>query len=82
MNKMITTVTTTVTTVVTNYLLYAGIAIVALIVFLGLKEIMDLNTVKMRRHHYKHFLSLSNIVISALFIVFMFLMVYKIADLF
>ena len=79
---MITTVTTTVTTVVTDFLVYAGIAIIALIAFLGLKEILDLDAVKMRRHHYKHFLSLSNIVIPVLFIVFMFLMIYKVIDLF
>ncbi len=79
--KMITTVTTTTaTTGVTNFFLYAGIVIVALIAFLGLKEILD--TVKMRRHHYKSFLSLSNVVISALFLVFVFLVVYKLTVLF
>jgi len=73
---MISTVTTTTTTVTTAQVMtYSIIAVVSLIVFLALKEILSSET---DRPSVKLFLKGSNVAIVPLLLVFVAIVVYKV----
>jgi len=73
---MISTVTTTTTTVTTaEVMTYSIIAVVALIVFLALKEIMSSETDK---RSIKSFIKGSNVAIVPLLLVFVAIVAYKV----
>lgn len=73
---MISTVTTTTTTVTTAQVMaYSIIAVVSLIVFLALKEILSSET---GRPSVKLFLKGSNVAIVPLLLVFVAIVVYKV----
>ena len=77
---MITTITSnTLTAAATNFLSYAWIPMVALMAFIGLKEVLGMTGAG--RYRYKSLLSLLNIVIPTLLIVFIFLIAYKTTNL-
>lgn len=74
---MISTVTTATTTVTTAQVMaYSIIAVVSLIVFLALKEILSSET---ERPSVKLFLKGSNVAIVPLLLVFVAIVVYKVA---
>ncbi len=74
---MISTVTTTTTTVpITDVMAYGIIAVIALIVFLALKEILSADADKSDR--MKSFVKGSNIAIVPLLIVFVAIVAYKV----
>lgn len=73
---MISTVTTTTTTVTTaEVMTYSIIAVVALIVFLALKEILSSET---KRPSIKSFIKGSNVAIVPLLLVFVAIVGYKV----
>lgn len=73
---MISTVTTTTTTVTTaEVMTYSIIAVVALIIFLALKEIMSSETDK---RSIKSFIKGSNVAIVPLLLVFVAIVAYKV----
>lgn len=74
---MISTVTTTTTTVTTTQVMaYGIIAVIALIVFLALKEILSAEAEKSER--MKSFVKGSNIAIVPLLLVFVAIVSYKV----
>ena len=74
---MISTVTTTTTTVTTTQVMaYGIIAVIALIVFLALKEILSAESDKSER--MKSFVKGSNVAIVPLLLVFVAIVSYKI----
>ncbi len=73
---MISTVTTTTTTVTTAQIMaYSIIAVVSLIVFLALKEILSSET---QRTSVKSFVKGSNVAIIPLLLVFVAIVAYKV----
>lgn len=74
---MISTVTTTTTTVTTTQIMaYGIIAVIALIIFLALKEILSAEADKSER--MKSFVKGSNIAIVPLLLVFVAIVAYKV----
>ncbi len=74
---MISTVTTTTTTVTTTQVMaYGIIAVIALIVFLALKEILSAEADKSER--MKSFVKGSNVAIVPLLLVFVSIVAYKV----
>ncbi|MCZ3364278.1 MULTISPECIES: hypothetical protein [Methanobacterium] len=74
---MISTVTTTTTTVTTTQVMaYGIIAVIALIVFLALKEILSAEADKSER--MKSFVKGSNVAIVPLLLVFVAIVAYKV----
>lgn len=73
---MISTVTTTTTTVTTAQVMaYSIIAVISLIVFLGLKEVLSSET---ERKTVKSFLQGANVAIIPLFLVFVSIVAFKV----
>lgn len=74
---MISTVTTTTAVAIAEVMAYGIIAVIALIVFLALKEILSADADKSER--MKSFVKGSNIAIVPLLIVFAAIVAYKVA---
>lgn len=75
---MISTVTTTTTTVTTTQVMaYSIIAVISLIVFLALKEVLSAESPKNKR--IRAFITSSNVAIVPLLLVFAAIVAYKVA---
>ncbi|MBC7119810.1 MAG: hypothetical protein H5T36_05135 [Methanobacteriaceae archaeon] len=76
MISIISVTTSNITPTTSQSMIYGIIAVITLIIFLGLKEILEADENKSKR--IKAFISESNIVIIPLLIVFAGILIYKI----